>query len=116
MKNVILVIMAMLFIPLAYAGSGQVAGPILGLGIQDFDDDNNGGTAALSNYAWLQFDTSDASYDGDADNNSTAYDTECQEGYFIPMWFNMATDKGKGMYSTASAAVLSGYVLVISYT
>lgn len=116
MRNVILVMMVMIFIPMAYANSGQVAGPILGVGIQDFDDDDNSGTPALTDHAWLQFDTGAINYDGDADNDTNTYDTECAYGYFKPIWFNLTTDKGRAMYSTATSATLSGYMLVIAYT
>lgn len=116
MKKILVVIFTMLFVPCVYANSGQVLGPLAGLGMQDFDHDKNGGTAALSDYAWLQFDTTAASYDGDADNDSNDYDVECVEGYFIPIHFDVSSDKGKGMYSSANSAVLSGYDVIISYT
>ncbi len=116
MKKLLLILMTMVFIPMAYANSGQVAGPLAGLGVQHFDDDNNSGTTALSNYAWLQFDTGAGTYDGDADNDTNLYTTECVMGYFLPIWINLATDEGKLMYETAKSGLLASKMIIINYT
>lgn len=108
--------MTVIFMPMAYANSGQVGGPIYGLGAQDFDDDNNSGTAALTDYAWLQFDTAGTGYDGDLDNDSNNYSTECVAGYFLPIFFSLSTNKGRAMYDTAKSALVAGKNLVINYT
>jgi len=115
-KKFAIVLLTVMFAPLALANSGQVGGPLAVLGAQDFDHDNNSGTAALTNYAWLQFDDTALSYDPDLDNDSNDYDVECVVGYFAPIFFDISTAKGGAMYETAKSALLAGNDVIIAYT